>query len=80
MLLLTLLIVALAVPAGIAIAPAFLGPDRPGTSAKPAVPWQQAPASLSPAGSNGPGIISPAQRLGALFPMRPGSPPSSKTP
>lgn len=59
MLLLTLLIVALAVPAGIAIAPAFLGPDRPAVTAKPAVPWQQAPASLSPAGSNGPGIIGP---------------------
>lgn len=66
MLFLTLLIVSLAVPAGIAIAPAFLGPDRSGTSAVPAVPWQQAPASLSHGGADGPGIIGPLSGSAAV--------------
>ncbi len=42
----TLLVVALAVPAGIAAIPGFLGPDRPPEPAA-AGPWQQLPASLS---------------------------------
>ncbi|WP_427134771.1 D-alanyl-D-alanine carboxypeptidase/D-alanyl-D-alanine endopeptidase [Pseudarthrobacter sp. S9] len=59
MLLLTLLVVALAVPAGIAIAPAFLGPDRSADAAKPAPPWQQAPTRLSsPRGTGGIGPLS----------------------
>jgi serine-type D-Ala-D-Ala carboxypeptidase/endopeptidase (penicillin-binding protein 4) len=51
MLLLALLIVALAVPAGIAVSPGFLGPARPEPAA--AGPWQQLPATLSAA--DGPG-------------------------
>ena len=54
MLFLTLLMLALAVPAGLVIAPAFLGPN--GSDAAPTVPpWQQLPATLA-AGSNAAGI------------------------
>ena len=46
MLLLTLLVIALAVPAGVAVSPGFRGPARPPEPAA-AGPWQQLPASLS---------------------------------
>jgi len=53
LLLLTLLIAALAVPAGLAVGPGFLGPARTPDPA-PAGPWQQLPATLSaPAGGTG---------------------------
>ncbi len=42
MLLLSLLIVALGVPAGLAVSPGFLGPARPPEPAA-AGPWQQPP-------------------------------------
>lgn len=51
MLLLGLLVMALAVPAGIAIAPALHGQDSAANTPTAPAPWQQAPASLSPAGS-----------------------------
>lgn len=49
LLLQTLLVVALALPAGIAIAPAFLGPASSGTAAQTAPPWHQVPGALAPA-------------------------------
>ena len=66
LLLQTLLVVAVALPAGIAIAPAFLGPDRP-SDAPPAVPpWQQAPTTLSaPGGADGIGPLSAAAAVPA---------------
>jgi len=54
MLLLTLLVVALSVPAGVAISPGFLGPARPQEPAA-AGPWQQLPATLNAPGAGGPG-------------------------
>lgn len=55
LLLQTLLVVAVALPAGIAIAPAFLGPERPSEAAPTALAWQQIPATLSvPGGGIGP--------------------------
>ncbi|MHA7223813.1 D-alanyl-D-alanine carboxypeptidase/D-alanyl-D-alanine endopeptidase [Arthrobacter sp. RHLT1-20] len=57
LLLQTLLVVALAVPAGVAIAPAFLGPDRSAEAARSAPPWQRAPGALtSHTGTNAAGI------------------------
>lgn len=56
LLLQTLLVVAVALPAGIAIAPAFLGPDRPSEASQTALAWQQIPATLSVPGSSGGGI------------------------
>ena len=56
LLLQTLLVVAVALPAGIAIAPAFLGPDRPFGASQAAPPWQQIPATLSAPGSGAAGI------------------------
>ena len=56
LLLQTLLVVAVALPAGIAIAPAFLGPDRPSDASQAAPPWQQIPATLSVPGSSADGI------------------------
>ncbi len=56
LLLQTLLVVAVALPAGIAIAPAFLGPDRPSEASQTALRWQQIPATLSAPGSSGGGI------------------------
>ena len=47
LLLQTLLVVALALPAGIALAPAFLGPAPSGTTAQAAPPWQQVPGTLA---------------------------------
>lgn len=58
LLLQTLLVVAVALPAAIAIAPAFLGPDRPSDASQTAPPWQQIPATLSLPGSS-PGGIGP---------------------
>jgi D-alanyl-D-alanine carboxypeptidase/D-alanyl-D-alanine-endopeptidase (penicillin-binding protein 4) len=57
MLFLALLVVALAVPAGIAIAPAFLGPARSAAAAPSAVPWQQVPTRLSSPDGTGVGGI-----------------------
>lgn len=54
MLLLTLLVMALILPAGAAISPGFLGPARPQEPAA-AGPWQQLPATLSAPGAGGPG-------------------------
>ena len=48
LLLQTLLVAALALPAGIAVAPAFLGPS--GTDAQPAPPWHQVPGTLAARG------------------------------
>jgi serine-type D-Ala-D-Ala carboxypeptidase/endopeptidase (penicillin-binding protein 4) len=45
--LLTALLVVLAVPAALLVAPGFLGPEPP-APAPPAPAWQQAPATLSP--------------------------------
>ncbi|MFE4226658.1 D-alanyl-D-alanine carboxypeptidase/D-alanyl-D-alanine-endopeptidase [Arthrobacter sp. NPDC056886] len=56
LLLQTLLVAAVAVPAGIAVAPAFLGPDRPSEASQTALPWQQIPATLSDPGGSGGGI------------------------
>ena len=56
LLLQTLLVVAVAAPAGIAVAPAFLGPDRPSEASQTALPWQQIPATLSVPGGSGGGI------------------------
>jgi D-alanyl-D-alanine carboxypeptidase/D-alanyl-D-alanine-endopeptidase (penicillin-binding protein 4) len=56
MLFLSLLVVALAVPAGMEIAPAFHGPESAADAPTTPAPWQQAPTSLSPAGS---GAIAP---------------------
>lgn len=47
----TLLVLALAVPAGTAIAPAFLGPGLSAEAAKSVPPWQRPPGTL--AGSDG---------------------------
>ena len=53
MLLLALLVIALAIPAGVAVSPGFRGPARPPEPAA-AGPWQQLPASLStPDGGSG---------------------------
>ena len=49
LLLQTLLVVAVALPAGIAIAPAFLGPDRPSDASQTAPPWQQIARHTEPA-------------------------------
>jgi D-alanyl-D-alanine carboxypeptidase/D-alanyl-D-alanine-endopeptidase (penicillin-binding protein 4) len=52
-LLLTALLVVLVVPAALLVAPGFLGPEPPAPA--PAAPaWQQAPATLSPAGGLAP--------------------------
>lgn len=56
LLLQSLLVVAVAAPAGIAVAPAFLGPDRPSEASQTALPWQQIPATLSVPGGSGGGI------------------------
>jgi D-alanyl-D-alanine carboxypeptidase/D-alanyl-D-alanine-endopeptidase (penicillin-binding protein 4) len=70
MLFLTFLVLALAVPAGLAIAPAFLGP--PGSTAAPAVPpWQQLPATLAAGSGNAAGVqplsdAAPVPEPGAL--------------
>ncbi len=61
-LLLALLVIGLAVPSGIAVAPALLGLDRP--AGDPAARWQQAPTQLS-----GPGAGSPAVPLSQAAPM-----------
>jgi len=53
LLLQVLLVVAVGLPAGIAIAPAFLGPDRSTDASETAPPWQQVPATLSASGSSG---------------------------
>ncbi len=58
LLLQTLLVVAVALPAGVVIAPAFLGPDRPSEASQAAPPWQQVPATLSAPGT-GPGGLGP---------------------
>ncbi len=50
----TLLVLALAVPAGAVVAPAFLGPDRSAEPAPSVPPWQQTPGTLT--GDNPAGI------------------------
>jgi D-alanyl-D-alanine carboxypeptidase/D-alanyl-D-alanine-endopeptidase (penicillin-binding protein 4) len=55
MLILTLLLLALAVPAGLIIAPAFIEPDGSDEPA-PVLAWQQLPATLAPPGGNGAGL------------------------
>ena len=49
LLLQTLLVVALALPAGFAVAPAFLGPQTPANAAQPAPAWHQVPGTLAAA-------------------------------
>lgn len=56
LLLQTLLVAAVALPAGVAIAPAFLGPDRPSDASQTAPPWQQVPATLSTPGTGSGGL------------------------
>jgi D-alanyl-D-alanine carboxypeptidase/D-alanyl-D-alanine-endopeptidase (penicillin-binding protein 4) len=51
LLLQTLLVVALALPAGIAVAPAFVGPQTPVNPAKSAPAWHRAPGTLSAGGT-----------------------------
>ena len=52
----TVLVVAVALPAGIAIAPAFVGPDRPPGASETTPAWQRIPATLSDHGSDAGGI------------------------
>jgi len=47
LLLQTLLVVALALPAGFAVAPAFLGPQTPANAAQSAPAWHQVPGTLA---------------------------------
>ncbi len=56
LLLQTLLVVALALPAGFAVAPAFLGPRTPATAAQPAPAWHQVPGTLAAGGASADGI------------------------
>lgn len=51
LLLQTLLVAALALPAGFAVAPAFLGPRTPANAAQSVPPWQQVPGTLTPNGT-----------------------------
>ncbi|WP_426975574.1 D-alanyl-D-alanine carboxypeptidase/D-alanyl-D-alanine endopeptidase [Pseudarthrobacter sp. O4] len=53
MLLLTLLVLALAVPAGLTIAPAFLGHNGAAEAVASAPPWQQPPTALAARGGAG---------------------------
>ena len=64
LLLQTLLVVAVAVPAGIAISPAFLSHDGSSDASQTAPPWQQIPATLSPPGNS----------LGAVGPLSTSAP------
>lgn len=70
MLFLTLLVLALAVPAGMLIAPAFIGPNGSAEAAPSAPPWQQLPTTLTgEAGSAGIGPLrdaAPAPEPGTL--------------
>ena len=56
LLFLTLLLLALAVPAGLVIAPALFGGSRSGEAEPPVPPWQQLPATLAPRSGNPAGI------------------------
>lgn len=51
LLLQTLLVVALALPAGLAVAPGFFGPSAPATAAPSAPPWHQVPGTLAAGGA-----------------------------
>jgi len=53
LLLQTLLVVALALPAGFAVAPAFLGPQTPANAAQAAPAWHQVPGTLANGGTGG---------------------------
>ena len=53
LLLQTLLVVALALPAGFAVAPAFLGPQTPADTAQPAPAWHLVPAALAAGSADG---------------------------
>ena len=46
----TLLVAALALPAGVAVAPAFLGPSTSGAATQSAPPWHQVPGTLASGG------------------------------
>lgn len=67
MLLLTLLVVVLGIPAGIAVSPGFTGPALPPEPA-PAGSWQQVPATLSAAGGSG------SSSVGGRRPLTDGAP------
>lgn len=56
LLLQTLLVVAVALPAGLAAAPAFLGPQTPANPAQSAPAWHQAPGTLAAGGGPTDGI------------------------
>lgn len=56
LLLQTLLVVAVALPAGFAVAPAFLGPQAPADAAPTAPAWHRAPGTLAAGGSTTDGI------------------------
>lgn len=71
MLFLTLLVLALAVPAGMLIAPAFIGPNGSAEAAPSAPPWQQLPTTLTGEAGNADGIgplrdAAPAPEPGTL--------------
>ncbi|MGP4030838.1 D-alanyl-D-alanine carboxypeptidase/D-alanyl-D-alanine endopeptidase [Pseudarthrobacter sp. 1C304] len=51
LLLQTLLVAALALPAGFAVAPAFLGPRTPASAEHTVPPWHQVPGALTPDGT-----------------------------
>lgn len=53
LLLQTLLVVALALPAGLAVAPGFFGAPAPATAAPSAPPWHQVPGTLAAGGAQG---------------------------
>jgi D-alanyl-D-alanine carboxypeptidase/D-alanyl-D-alanine-endopeptidase (penicillin-binding protein 4) len=60
LLLQTLLVVALALPAGFAVAPAFLGPHMPAHAAQSVPAWHQVPGALATGGADGIGPLSAA--------------------
>ncbi|KQN89298.1 D-alanyl-D-alanine carboxypeptidase/D-alanyl-D-alanine endopeptidase [Arthrobacter sp. Leaf69] len=53
LLLQTLLVVALALPAGLAVAPGFFGAPAPASAGPSAPPWHQVPGTLSAGGAQG---------------------------
>ncbi|KUM38217.1 D-alanyl-D-alanine carboxypeptidase/D-alanyl-D-alanine endopeptidase [Arthrobacter sp. EPSL27] len=69
LLLQTLLVAALALPAGFAVAPAFLGPRTPASAAQTVPPWHQVPGALTPYGTGGDGTGDGVEPLSATAPV-----------
>lgn len=65
----TLLVAALALPAGFAVAPAFLGPRTPAIAAQTVPPWHQVPGELTPDGSGDGGTVDGVEPLSATAPV-----------